>query len=97
VQPEIAVSVFTIDEQRFLLLTNGGESLQNLKVDPAPVVRLFTPDACPAISPEFITLSETKAYPKCGWRTLSVDMTTGGNCSPTRRWHNLAARAWGHP
>ncbi|WP_186139505.1 DUF2958 domain-containing protein [Burkholderia gladioli] len=33
------------DEQRFLLLANGRESLQNSGFDPAPVVKLFTPDA----------------------------------------------------
>ena len=33
------------DEQRFLLLANGRESLQNPGFDPAPVVKLFTPDA----------------------------------------------------
>lgn len=33
------------DEQHVLLLTNGRESLQNPDFDPAPVVKLFTPDA----------------------------------------------------
>lgn len=33
------------DEQRALLLANGRESLQNPDFDPAPVVKLFTPDA----------------------------------------------------
>ena len=33
------------DEQHFLLLANGRESLQNPDFDPAPVVKLFTPDA----------------------------------------------------
>ncbi|WP_028731126.1 DUF2958 domain-containing protein [Pandoraea sp. E26] len=36
---------FITDEQRFLLLANGRESLQNEGFDPAPVVKLFTPDA----------------------------------------------------
>ena len=33
------------DEQRAVLLANGRESLQNPDFDPAPVVKLFTPDA----------------------------------------------------
>ncbi len=32
------------DEQRIVLLANGRESLQNPNFDPAPVVKLFTPD-----------------------------------------------------
>jgi hypothetical protein len=33
------------DEQRVMLLANGRESMQNPDFDPAPVVKLFTPDA----------------------------------------------------
>ncbi len=33
------------DEQRIVLLANGRESLENADFDPAPVVKLFTPDA----------------------------------------------------
>ena len=33
------------DEKRALLLANGRESLHNPDFDPAPVVKLFTPDA----------------------------------------------------
>ena len=33
------------DEQRVVLLANGRESLENPDFDPAPVVKLFTPDA----------------------------------------------------
>ena len=36
---------FITDEQRFLLLANGRKSLDNPDFDPAPVVKLFTPDA----------------------------------------------------
>ena len=36
---------FITDEQRALLLVNGRESLENPDFDPAPVVKLFTPDA----------------------------------------------------
>ena len=36
---------FITDEQRALLLANGRESLENPDFDPAPVVKLFTPDA----------------------------------------------------
>lgn len=39
------MSALITDEQRFLLLANGRESLQNADFDPAPVVKLFTPDA----------------------------------------------------
>ncbi|VBT33937.1 putative lipoprotein [Burkholderia pseudomallei] len=39
------MSAFITDEQRFLLLANGRESLQNPDFDAAPVVKLFTPDA----------------------------------------------------
>ena len=39
------MSALITDEQRFLLLANGRESLQNPDFDPAPVVKLFTPDA----------------------------------------------------
>jgi len=45
VQPEIARSAFITDEQRFLQLANGRESLQNPDFDPVSVVKLFTPDA----------------------------------------------------
>jgi hypothetical protein len=36
---------FITDEQRFLLLASGRESLNNPDFDPAPVVKLFMPDA----------------------------------------------------
>ena len=39
------MSALITDEQRFLLLANGRESLQNPDFDPVPVVKLFTPDA----------------------------------------------------
>lgn len=39
------MSVLITDEQRILLLANGRESLENSNFDPAPVVKLFTPDA----------------------------------------------------
>jgi hypothetical protein len=45
VQPEIAMSALITHEQRFLLLANGRESIQNPDFDPAPVVKLFRPDA----------------------------------------------------
>ena len=41
-------NVLITDEQRALLLANGRESLQSPDFDPAPVVKLFTPDACAA-------------------------------------------------
>ena len=36
---------FITDEQRIVLLANGRASLDNPGFDPAPVVKLFTPDA----------------------------------------------------
>ena len=36
---------FLTDEQRAQLLANGRESLESPDFDPAPVVKLFTPDA----------------------------------------------------
>jgi len=45
VQPEIAIDTLITDGQRFLLLANGRESFRNPDFDPAPVVKLFTPDA----------------------------------------------------
>lgn len=39
------MSALITNEQCFLLLANGRESLQNPDFDPAPVVKLFTPDA----------------------------------------------------
>lgn len=44
-QPKIAMNALITDEQRFLLLANGRESLQTPDFDPAPVVKLFAPDA----------------------------------------------------
>ena len=35
---------FITDEQRIVLLANGRASLENPDFDPAPVVKLFTPD-----------------------------------------------------
>jgi hypothetical protein len=39
------MNAFITDEQHVLLLANGRETLQNPDFDPAPVVKLFTPDA----------------------------------------------------
>ena len=39
------MSALITEQQRCLLLANGRESLQNPDFDPAPVVKLFTPDA----------------------------------------------------
>ena len=36
---------FITDEQRALLLANGQQSIETPDFDPAPVVKLFTPDA----------------------------------------------------
>jgi len=39
------MNVLITDEQHALLLANGLESIQSPDLDPAPVVKLFTPDA----------------------------------------------------
>ncbi len=45
VQPEIPMSALITDEQRFLMLANGRKFAQDADFNPAPVVKLFTPDA----------------------------------------------------
>ncbi|CUJ52893.1 Protein of uncharacterised function (DUF2958) [Achromobacter xylosoxidans] len=45
-EPEnIMHNTLITETQRIMLLANGRESLQNPDFDPAPVVKLFTPDA----------------------------------------------------
>ena len=73
------------DEQRVLLLANGRESLQNPDFDPAPVVKLFTPDAgatwlLTEIDPDdhdhaFGLCDLGLGVPEMGWVSLQ-DLTT---------------------
>ena len=76
------------DEQRVLLLANGRESLQNPDFDPAPVVKLFTPDACATwmlteIDPDdhdhaFGLCDLGLGAPEMGWVSLQELMTVRG-------------------
>ena len=76
------------DEQRVLLLTNGRESLQTPDFDPAPVVKLFTPDAGAAwllteIDPDdheqaFGLCDLGLGAPELGWVSLQELMTVRG-------------------
>lgn len=81
---------FITDEQRALLLANGRESLQNPDFDPAPVVKLFTPDAgttwlLSELDPD--DLEGTRAFglcdlglgmPELGWVSLQELATIRG-------------------
>ena len=76
---------FITDEQRALLLANGRESLENPDFDPAPVVKLFTPDAgatwlLTEIDPDdhdhaFGLCDLGLGVPEMGWVSLQ-DLTT---------------------
>ena len=79
---------FITDEQRVVLLANGRESLQNPDFDPAPVVKLFTPDAgatwlLGAIDPEdgdlcFGLCDLGLGMPEIGWVSLNELATVRG-------------------
>jgi len=76
------------DEQRVLLLTNGRESLQTPDFVPAPVVKLFTPDAgatwlLTEIDPDdndhaFGLCDLGLGAPELGWVSLQELMTVRG-------------------
>ena len=74
------------DEQRVMLLANGRESLQNPDFDPAPVVKLFTPDAGAAwllseIDPDdhaFGLCDLGLGMPEIGWVSLGELATVRG-------------------
>jgi hypothetical protein len=69
------------DEQRALLLANGRQSLEQENFDPAPVVKLFTPDAgatwlLTEIDPDdhdhaFGLCDLGLGYPELGWVSLA--------------------------
>lgn len=77
---------FITDEQRALLLTNGRESLENPDFDPAPVVKLFTPDAgatwlLTEIDPDDLAFGLCDlglGMPEIGWVSLQELATVRG-------------------
>mmetsp|Transcript_42350 Transcript_42350/g.99631 ORF Transcript_42350/g.99631 Transcript_42350/m.99631 type:complete len:157 (-) Transcript_42350:387-857(-) len=79
---------FITDEQRIVLLANGRESLENPDFDPAPVVKLFTPDAgatwlLTEIDPDdhdhaFGLCDLGLGMPEIGWVSLSELATVRG-------------------
>lgn len=76
------------DEQRDQLLANGRESLEQENFDPAPVVKLFTPDAgaiwlLTEIDPDdhdhvFGLCDLGLGYPELGWVSLTELATVRG-------------------
>ena len=90
------------DEQRIVLLANGRESLENPDFDPAPVVKLFTPDAgatwlLTEIDPDdhdhaFGLCDLGLGMPEIGWVSLGeLAMVRGGLGLPIER--DLSFRA----
>jgi hypothetical protein len=76
------------DEQRAQLLANGRQSLEQENFDPAPVVKLFTPDAgatwlLTEIDPDdhdhaFGLCDLGLGYPELGWVSLAEIATVRG-------------------
>lgn len=76
------------DEQRAQLLANGRQSLEQENFDPAPVVKLFTPDAgatwlLTEIDPDdhdhaFGLCDLGLGYPELGWVSLAELATVRG-------------------
>ncbi|MGJ7542515.1 DUF2958 domain-containing protein [Variovorax sp. LT1R16] len=76
------------DEQRAQLLANGRQSLEQKNFDPAPVVKLFTPDAgatwlLTEIDPDdhdhaFGLCDLGLGYPELGWVSLAEIATVRG-------------------
>ena len=76
------------DEQRAQLLANGRQSLEQDNFDPAPVVKLFTPDAgatwlLTEIDPDdhdhaFGLCDLGLGYPELGWVSLAEIATVRG-------------------
>src|SRR3546814_11583355 len=89
------------DEQRIVLLANGRESLENPDFDPAPVVKLFTPDSgatwlLTEIDPDdhdhaFGLCDLGLGMPEIGWVSLG-DLATvpGGLGLPIERARSFA-------
>jgi Protein of unknown function (DUF2958) len=84
------------DEQRAQLLANGRQSLEQENFDPAPVVKLFTPDAgatwlLTEIDPDdhdhaFGLCDLGQGYPELGWVSLAeIAAVRGGLGLPAER------------
>ncbi len=75
------MTTFITDDQRTVLLANGRQSLEEVGFDPAPVVKLFTPDAgatwlLTAIAPDvpdhaFGLCDLGLGSPELGWLSLA--------------------------
>jgi len=78
---------FITDEQRALLLANGRESLQNPDFDPAPVVKLFTPDAGATWLISEIDPDDCEGDRAFGLADLGLGM-------PEMGWISLSELAW---
>lgn len=94
-------NVLITDEQRALLLANGRESLQNPDFDPAPVVKLFTPDAgatwlLTEMDPDehdhvFGLADLGLGTPELGWTSLSELASVRGRLGlPVERWRKAS-------
>ena len=89
------------DEQRIVLLANGRESLENPDFDPAPVVKLFTPDAgatwlLTEIDPDdhdhaFGLCDLGLGMPEIGWVSLGELATVRGGGVATDEAREIAA------
>ena len=91
------------DEQRAQLLANGRQSLEQENFDPAPVVKLFTPDAgatwlLTEIDPDdhdhaFGLCDLGLGYPELGWVSLAEIATVRGRLGlPIERDLHFAAQ-----
>ena len=91
------------DEQRAQLLANGRQSLEQDNFDPAPVVKLFTPDAAATwllteIDPDdhdhaFGLCDLGLGYPELGWVSLAEIATVRGRLGlPIERDLHFAAQ-----
>jgi hypothetical protein len=91
------------DEQHMQLLANGRQSLEQENFDPAPVVKLFTPDAgatwlVTEIDPDdhdhaFGLCDLGLGYPELGWVSLAEIATVRGRLGlPVERDHHFKAK-----
>jgi hypothetical protein len=91
------------DEQRAQLLANGRQSLEQENFDPAPVVKLFTPDAgatwlLTEMDPDdhdhaFGLCDLGLGYPELGWVSLAEIATVRGRLGlPIERDLHFAAQ-----
>jgi hypothetical protein len=100
---EKAMTKLITDEQRAQLLANGRQSLEQDNFDPAPVVKLFTPDAgatwlLTEIDPDdhdhaFGLCDLGLGYPELGWVSLAEIATVRGRLGlPIERDLHFAAQ-----